>query len=106
MQIQTIGKALQQLTAEGLLYAPHGLRERRIAPTRAKSRQAGDFLTDPAWTESASGNNLSQSGAPPDSVHVLIPQTASLLHWITKQWDGAELVARYPTPGIIRLPGS
>ena len=50
VQTQTIGKALQQLTAEGLLYAPHGLRERRVTTARAKSHRAGDFLHDPTWT--------------------------------------------------------
>ena len=93
VQIQTIGKALQQLTAEGLLYAPHGLRERRVAAARAKSRRAGDFLTDPAWTNPHLETTYLKVEPPPDAVHILMPQAASLLHWITKQWDGAELVA-------------
>ena len=93
VQIQTIGKALQQLTAEGLLYAPHGLRERRVAAARAKSRRAGDFLTDAAWKDPHLETAYLKVEPPPEAVHVLMPLAASLLHWITKQWDGAELVA-------------
>ena len=106
VQTQTIGKALQQLTAEGLLYAPHGLRERRVTTARAKSHRAGDFLHDPAWTNPRLETAYLKVEVPPDAIHALMPNAASLLHWITKQWDGPELVALsdawyYPAPWLM-----
>lgn len=106
VQTLTVGKALQQLTAEGLLYAPHGLRERRVASERRKSRRPCGFLTDPAWQDPRIETVHLKVEAPAETIHKLMPDAESLLHWITKQWDGNELVALsdawyYPAPWIM-----
>lgn len=106
VQTLTVGKALQQLTAEGLLYAPHGLRERRVASSRRKSRRLGGFLNDPAWQDPRVETMHLKIETPTDTVHALMPEAGQLLHWITKQWDGPELVAisdawYYPAPWLM-----
>lgn len=93
VQSNTIGKALQQLTAEGLLYAPHGLRERRIAGPRPVSDRTTGFLADPAWRDPWIKTLDLSSEEPPATIRRLIPQPDRLVHWRTLQGDGSEVVA-------------
>jgi DNA-binding GntR family transcriptional regulator len=93
VQPMTIGKALQQLTAEGLLYAPHGLRERRVAAERPRSHRVGGFFDDPAWSDPHIDTAYLRVEDPPPTVHAVMPDAEKLLRWTTHQWDGPELVA-------------
>ncbi|MCY0865290.1 MAG: GntR family transcriptional regulator [Sulfobacillus sp.] len=93
VQPSTIAKALQLLTTEGLLYAPHGLRERRVAGPRPLSDRTTDFLTDPAWRDPWVKTLSLRTEEPPASVRRYMPEPERLVHWRTLQGDGPELVA-------------
>jgi len=105
VQPSTIAKALQLLTTEGLLYSPHGLRERRVAGPRPLSDRTTDFLTDPAWRDPWVKTLSLRTEEPPTAIRRVMPEPERLVHWRTLQGDGPELVAMadgwyLPSPAV------
>jgi len=93
VQPSTVGKALQLLTTEGLLYSPHGLQERLVAGPRPRSDRSGGFLDDPAWRDPWVKTLSLSTEEPPSKIRQLMPAPAQLLRWRTIQGDGPESVA-------------
>lgn len=93
VQSSTVAKALQLLTTEGLLYAPHGLQERLVAGSRPRSERAGGFMDDPAWRDPWIRTLALATEEPPAAIRRLMPAPDQLMRWRTAQGDGDETVA-------------
>lgn len=92
-QPSTVGKALQQLVSEGYLTQPHGLREWRVRLDRPKSRRVGSFWEDPAWELPRVQTVFARVEEAPESIRRKFGGEPRLLHWLSHQYDGDELVA-------------
>lgn len=90
---QTIGKALRELTADGILEPPRGRTKIvRVAVERAVSDRTCGFFEDPAWNAPRIETLETVVKSAPAEVAQYF-DTPKLLRWLALQKDGREVVS-------------
>ncbi|PSR22398.1 MAG: hypothetical protein C7B47_16700 [Sulfobacillus thermosulfidooxidans] len=89
-----ISLAYKQLIAEGLIYTPHGPRERRVVPSLGRvSNRDTEFLRDPAWQHPNIRTIRIEAVRPPEEVKALMPGSDRLIRWQSQHRDARTIVS-------------